>query len=160
VHEQPRPDEAARALHEIRYQQHQVIRRAIIPAWYWWVLAGLTVGFSVALDSDQQLVLGIGTALFVIGALAAAYRVVIDGLRCTRLHSQLIGRIEVPALLGFVAAVVAVSLSTTYAFKAADLPYPATLGSVAGALLMVIGGPWLTRVLQRVMMAKTASGQG
>jgi hypothetical protein len=37
--------------------------------------------------------------------------------------------------------------------------YAATLGAAAGAVLMVAGGPWLMRILQRNMMARTASDQ-
>ncbi|HEV8569211.1 MAG TPA: hypothetical protein VGQ92_19380 [Actinoplanes sp.] len=154
-----RPDEAARALTEIRQRQEQVIKLANIPAWYWWAIAGLMVGFSAAIDSHRPLAIAIGTSLFVIGVLTATARVVIGGMRRTQLRNDLLGPIGVLAILGFVATVLAVSLPTAFALQAAGVRYPATLGVLVGAILMVLSGPWLTRFLQRIMLAKRAGSQ-
>ena len=154
-----RPDEAARALTEIRQRQEQVIKLAIIPAWYWWAIAGLMVGFSAAIDSHRRLAIAIGTSLFVIGVLTATARVVIGGMRRTQPRNDLLGPIGVLAILGFVATVLAVSLPTAFALQAAGVRYPATLGVLVGAILMVLSGPWLTRLLQRIMLAKRAGSQ-
>ncbi len=154
-----RPDEAARALTEIRQRQEQVIKLSIIPAWYWWAIAGLMVGFSAAIDSHRRLAIAIGTSVFVIGVLTATARVVIGGMRRTQPRNDLLGPIGVLAILGFVATVLAVSLPTAFALQAAGVRYPATLGVLVGAILMVLGGPWLTRLLQRIMLAKRAGSQ-
>jgi hypothetical protein len=159
MHEEMRPDEAARALTEIRQRQEQVIKLAIIPAWYWWVIAGLMVGFSAAIDLYRGRAVGIATSLFVVGVLAATGRVVIGGLRRAQLRNELLGPIGVLAILGFVAAVLAVSLPTAFVLQAAGVRYPATLGLIAGGVLMVVGGPVLTRFLQRTMLAKSAGSQ-
>jgi hypothetical protein len=157
--EEPRPDEAARALTEISRRQEQVIKLAIIPAWYWWAIAGLMVGFSAAVDSHRGLAIGIGTSVFVIGVLAATARVVLGGLRRAQLRNDLLGPVGVLAILGFVATILAVALPTAFAFQAAGMRHPATLGVLVGAILMVVGGPWLMRFLQRLMLARRAGSQ-
>jgi hypothetical protein len=159
MHEELRPDEAARALTEIRQRQEQVIKLAIIPAWYWWAIAALMVGFSAAIDSHRPLAIGIGTSLFVIGVLTTTGWVVIGGLRRAQLRNELLGATGVFAILGFVATVLAVSLPTSFAFQAAGVRYPATRGVLVGAVLMVVGGPLLMRFLQRIMLAKRAGSQ-
>ena len=156
MNEELRPDEAIRALTEIGQRQEQVIKLAIIPVWYWWAIAGLMVGFSATIDSHRPLVIGIGTSLFVIGVLIATGRGVTGGLRRVQLRNELFGPIGVLAILGFVAAILAVSLPASFALRAAGVRYPATLGVLLGAILMVAGGPLLMRFLQRVMLAKRA----
>jgi hypothetical protein len=94
-----RPDEAARALTEIRQRQEQVIKLATIPAWYWWAIAGLMVGFTAAIDSHRPLAIGIGTSLFVIGVVTATVRVVIGGMRRAQPRNDLLGTIGVLAIL-------------------------------------------------------------
>jgi hypothetical protein len=159
MHEELRPDEAARALTEIRQRQEQVIKLAIIPAWYWWAIAGLMVGLSVAIDSHRRLAVGIGTSVFVVGVLTATGWVVIGGLRRAQLRNELLGPTGVLAILGFVATVLAVSLPSAFAFQAAGVRYPATMGVLVGAVLMVVGGPLLMRFLHRVMLANRAGNQ-
>jgi hypothetical protein len=158
MHEELRPDEAARALTEIRQRQEQVIKLAIIPAWYWWAIAGLMVGFSAAIDSHRRLAIGIATSVFVIGVLAATGRIVVGGLRRAQLRNDLLGPIGVFAILGFVATILAVSLPTAFALQAAGVRYAATLSVLIGAVLMVVGGPFLMRLLQRIMLAKRTGG--
>lgn len=159
MHNELRPEEAARALTEIRQRQEQVIKLVIIPAWYWWAIAGLMIGFSAAIDSHRPLAVGIGTSLFVIGVLTATGRVVFGGLRRAQPRNELLGPIGVVAILGFVATVLAVSLPTAFALQAAGTPYPATLGVLVAAVLMVVGGPLLMRFLQRIMLAKRPGSQ-
>ena len=154
-----RPDEAARALTEIRKRQEQVIKLAIIPVWYWWVIAALMVGLSAAVDSRRALAIGIGTSAFVIGVLGATARAVLGGLRRAQLRNDLLGPVGVLAILGFVATILAVALPIAFAFQAAGIRYPATLGVLVGAILMVVGGPWLMRFLHRLMLARRAGSQ-
>lgn len=76
-----RSDDAAQALAEIEHRREQVIELTIIPWWYWWAVAALQVGLVVAVDSRQPLAIGIGTAGFVIGILAATGWVMAGALR-------------------------------------------------------------------------------
>ena len=148
-----RPDEAADALTEIGHRQEQVIRNALIPKWFFWATAGLMVGFTAAVDSRVPLAIGIGTALFVIGVVATTFGVVVRAARQARLHNDLASPALVFFILGFVAAVLAVSLPTAFALEAAGVRYAATYGTLVGAVAMVAGEPWLTRRLQRIMLA-------
>lgn len=149
-----RPDEAAQALTEIGQRQEQVIKLAIIPTWFWWAVAALMVGFSAAVDSRRPLAIGIGTTLFVLGILAATGRVVVRSALRAQLRNDLVSPVGVLAILGFVAVVLAVTLPTALALQAAGVRYPATWGVLGGAIVMVVGGPLLTRFLQRIMLAK------
>lgn len=148
-----RPDEAAHALAEIEQRREQVIELAIIPGWYWWAIAGLMVGLSAAIDSRQPLAIGLGTAGFVVGVLAATGWVVARALRRAQPRNNLLGPAGVLAILGFVATVLAVSLPTAFALEAAGADYPSTWGILAGAVVMAIGGPLLMRHLRRTMLA-------
>jgi hypothetical protein len=148
-----RPDEAAQALAEIERRREQVIELAIIPAWYWWAIAGLMVGLSAAVDSRQPLAVGIGTGAFVVGVLATTGWIVAGMLRRGRVRNDLVGRSGVLAILGFVATVEAVALPTAFALDAAGAAYPATWGMLGGAVVMAVGGPLLMRRLRRIMLA-------
>jgi hypothetical protein len=148
-----RPDEAAQALHEIGHRQEQVIRLAVIPGWYWWAIAGLMVGFTAAIDSGRPLAIGIGTTAFVIGVLIATGTVVIGGIRRAQVRNDLLSPVGVLAILTLVAVVLGASLPTAFALQAAGVNHPAVWGVLVGAVLMVVGGPILTRFLQRIMLA-------
>jgi hypothetical protein len=148
-----RPEEAAAALHEIGQRQEQVIRLAVIPTWYWWAIAVMMVGFAAAVDTQRSLAIGIGTAAFVIGVLATTGIVVVGAFRRAQVRGELLSAKGVVAILGFDAFVLGVSLPTAFALESAGVAHPATWGVLVGAVLMVTGGPILTRLLQRIMLA-------
>jgi hypothetical protein len=152
MYDSVRPDEAAQALDEIGQRQEQVIRLVILPNWFWWAIAVLMVGESAAADSGRPLVIGVGTTVFVLGVLAVTAAVVQRGVRSAQVHRDLLKPTAVLAILGLVAAVLAVTLPTAFALKAAGASHPATWGTVAGGLVMAIGGPLLMRALQRMML--------
>ena len=157
--EELHPDEAARALTEIDRRQEQVINLAIIPGWYWWTTAGLMVGLSAAVDSHLRLTIGISVSVFVVGILTTTGWVVLGSLRHAQVRNDLLGPVGVLAILGFVAAVLAVSLPTAFAMRATGMRYPATAGVLAGAIVMVIGGPLLMRFLRHTMLANRAGSR-
>jgi hypothetical protein len=148
-----RPDEAANALNEIGHRQEQVIKNVLIPKWFWWSTAALMVGFTAAVDSRIPLAIGIGTAVFVVGIIATVARVVLVAARRAQVRNDLVSPAGVFVILGFVAAVLAVSLPTAFALEASGVRYAATIGVMVGALCMVAGEPLLTRTLQRIMLA-------
>jgi hypothetical protein len=154
-----RPDDAAQALREIDARQEQVIRLAIIPGWFWWAVAVLMVILSASVDSGRPWAIGAGTTVFVLGILAATGGVVLRGARRAQLSNDLVRPGFVLAILGFVALVLAVALPTAFTLKAAGVGYPGTWGTLAGAVVMVIGGPMLTRLLQRMMLANRAGNR-
>jgi hypothetical protein len=151
--DQVRPEEAARALTEIDQQQEQVIRLAVIPNWYWWAIAVSMVAFAAAVDTRQGLVVGIGTAVFVVGVLTATGRVVLRAVRSAQPRNDLLGPRGVVAILGFVAVTIGVSLAVAFILKASGASYAATIGVSVTAVMLVIGGPMLMRYLQGLMLA-------
>lgn len=153
------PAEAARALTEIGERQEQVINLRVIPVWYWWAVAALMLVLAVPIDSGDHLAVAIGTSVFALGILATSGWVVLGTLRRAQPRGDLLGPVGALAILGFVAVVPAVSLPAAFALRAAGLRYPATGGVLAGAVLMVVGGPLLMRLLHRVMLANRAGSR-
>lgn len=147
-----RPDEAAGALTEIARRRAQVVTLTIIPTWFWWATAVLMVGFSIAVETRRSLVIGIATAAFVLGILLVTGRLVLGIVGRAYPRNDLLGSTGVLAVLSFVAGILAVSLPTSFALKAAGVRYPATAGILLAGVFMVVGGPLLMRYLRRLML--------
>jgi len=154
-----RPEEATVALTEIARRRAQVITLTVIPTWFWWAVAVLMVGFSAAVDSRRPLVIGIGTAVFVAGILIVTGRLVLGIVGRAQPRNDLLGPAGVLAILGFVAVILAVSLPTAFALRAAGFGHPATAGVLLGGVCMVVGGPMLTRYLRRRMLDDRSGGR-
>jgi hypothetical protein len=157
--DQVRPEEAARALTEIDQRQEQVIRLAVIPNWYWWVIAVLMVAFAAAVDSGQGLIVGIGTAVFVAGVLATTGWAVFRAVRSAQPRNDLLVPGGVVAILGFVAVTIGVSLAIAFILKASGVSYAATIGVSVTAVMLVVGGPMLMRYLQGLMLANRSGSR-
>lgn len=157
--DQVRPEEAARALAEIGQRQEQVIRLAVIPNWYWWAIAVLTVALAATVDTRQGLLIGIGTAAFVAGVLIATGLLVFRGIRSAQPRNDLLGPRGVVAILGFVAVSVSVSLAVAFILKASGVAYAATIGVSITAVMLVVGGPMLARYLQGLMLANRSGSR-
>jgi hypothetical protein len=152
MNDQLRPDEAAVALAEIARRRAQVATLTILPTWFWWATAGLMIGFSIAVESRRPLVIGTGTAVFVLGVLVVTGLIVLGVLRRAQPRNN-VSPAGVLAILGFVAVILAVTLPTGFALEAADVRYPATWGNVVAGSLMVVGGPLLMWFLRHTMVA-------
>ena len=159
MYEGLRPDEAKRALTEIDQRQEQVIRLVIIPGWFWWAVAVLTVVLSASVDYRRPWAVAVGTTIFVLGMLAVTLSVGLRSVRRAQLHNDLFRPRFVFAILGLVAATLAATLPTAFALRAAGVGYPATWGTLAGAVVLVIGGPIMMRRLQRMMLANRAGSR-
>ena len=159
MYEGLRPDEAARALDEIDQRTEQVIKQTMIPQWFWWAIAGLMLGLTLAVESGEPLVIGIGTGVFVSGVLTVTGWVVIGTLRHAKLRGDMLGLAGALAIVGFVAVVIAVTLPTAFVLQAAGMRYPATLAILLGAVVMVVGGPVLMRLLRHIMLTNRTGGQ-
>src|SRR5215218_2985878 len=138
--EQIHPDEAARALAEIRDQQEQVIDTNTIPVWYWWLIGVLIVLLAAAVESKDSTVIGGGVAVFVV-ALSAGTGWIVRRALHVKMRNELLGAGGVGLIVGFVALTVAVSLGVGFALQNAGISHPATWSNVAGAVLLVVGGP-------------------
>jgi hypothetical protein len=153
--EDVRPDEAARALAQIRDNQERVINVAAIPAWYWWLVGGLMVVLAAAVESGRPVTIATGVIVFVLGILIGTGWVVRGALQ-VQPRNDLLGTRGVLMILGFVALVVGVTLAVAFSLDAAGVSRPATLANLLGAVLLIVGGPTLTRALRRIMLDNRA----
>lgn len=159
--EQVRPDEAARALAEIRQRQQQVIDLAMLPTWYWWIVAALVVGLSATVDAARHrpLVIALAAVAFALGIVGVTGRVVLGAWHRAQWRNQLLGGRGVLAIVGFVGLVVGTTLGIAFALQAMGVRGSVTLASLVGAAVMVGGGPVLTRILRRSMLDNRARGR-
>ena len=150
------PSEAAEALAEIQKRQQQVIDRAALPAWYWWVVGALMVVLALGVDTRTRLALGITIPVFVVGILAATGLAIRSQILEARVLDRLLDGRAVGAILGFVALIIGCSLGVAFGLRAAGVPYPATSGCGAGGLMMGASGPFLNRLLRSIMLGNRA----
>ncbi|MCS7483939.1 hypothetical protein ACFFQW_28655 [Umezawaea endophytica] len=158
MHEQPPPREAAEALAEIRQRHEQVLDRSLTPNWFWWAVGLLVVGFSTAVETENGLVIGIGTTVFVLGLCAAVGVVVVRSLRHAQPRSELLGSAGARQIAVFVLGVLAVTLPASLVLGALDTPYAATWGSLVCAVLLGVGGPILMRRVRATMLDRATKG--
>jgi hypothetical protein len=145
---------AAAELAEIGRRQQQVIKAALVPVWYWWVMAADGVAVGAARDSHDRLVLAITIPL---AALVFAVQIIatIPGVRRrVRIHGAVIpaaqAAVAIPALILLVGGVaIAVSVSMIDH----RVPHPLTIGYAAGGAALVIAGPLLNRYFRRLMLS-------
>jgi hypothetical protein len=145
---------AAAELAEIDRRQRQVIKTALVPVWYWWLMAADGVAIGAARDSHDQLVLAITVPLASL-VFAAQIIATIPGVRRrVRVRGAVIpaaqAAVGIPALIllvGGVTTAVSVSLIDH------RVPHPLTIGYAAGAAALVIAGPPLNRYFGRLMLA-------
>jgi len=149
--------DAGEALAEIRKRQQQVIDLATVPTWYWWAVGALMVVLAVGVDTRTPVAIGVTVPVFVIGLLSATGAVIAGQVRDAQLRRGLLDGRGVIAILGFVAVIIGISLGTAFALRAAGVSYPATLGCLAGGLVMGLGGPILMRSLRQNMLGNRAS---
>jgi hypothetical protein len=159
--EQVRPEEAAQALAQIRQQQQRVIDLAMLPTWYWWIVAALVVGLSATVDAARQrpVVIALAAVAFALAIAGLTVRVVLGAWQRAQWRNQLLGSRGVLLILGFVWLVVGTTLGIAFALEAVGVRQSATLASLVGAAVMIAGGPVLTRVLRRLMLDNQARGR-
>ena len=147
--------EAAAELAEIQRQQGQVIKAVLVPGWYWWAMAAAIVAYGAARDSGDLVVQAITIPLAVLtmavptGAMIPAVR------RRVQVNSaaQPGGR-GAAAIFGMIVLVDGVIVGTAIGLAAAHAAYPATIGTAAGAAVLVIAGPLVNRYLRRLMLSQ------
>ena len=155
------PEDAARALAEIREQQRRVIDLATIPAWFWSAVAALMVALSLVVDRavGHPLVVALAVVAFVLGVLLVTGRAVLGAWRRAQWHNDLLGPRGALTIVVFVDLAVGCTIGLAFALRAAGVAYPATLGSLLGGAVLVAGGPVVTRTLRRIMLSNRAGGR-
>jgi hypothetical protein len=155
-----RPDEAARALDEVRQRQANVIEATMIPAWFYGAVGASNVALAVGLDVGGTVAVATGAVLFGLG-IAGSVGWVTIGAQRAQLRNDLLGPLGILAIVALPALVVGVSVPVGFAAEAAGWRYPATAGTLVGLVLMLVGGPVLNRLLRRIMLAnRTGSRLG
>jgi hypothetical protein len=143
--------DAAGELEEIMRRQATVIGAVLVPRWYWWAVGLLLIPLGVAADTHERRAAPI--VVVVVALIIAALSVwMISGLyRGVRVHPATLGSAGALYIVGFVWLVVGTTLLVAFALQAERLPYPATLGTILAAAMLVVGGPMLMAHLGRVM---------
>lgn len=148
----PFPHDPSEALAGIRRGQEPVLATMTVPNLFWWAIAALMVGLGAAVDARRPVVVGAAVVVFVAGVLALTGWVA-RGLVRVRIRRDLSDPWMVPMILGLDALVVVISLVTAYALRAAGSSHPATWGTLAGGVVLIMAGTALnarwTRVLRR-----------
>lgn len=154
------PADAALALREIDRRREQVIRRPIVPVWFWWAQAALTVALAACVESGSGVVPWIGVALFVVGSTVINLPVS-RAARAAPLNRTLAAPGNARRVLAVLAASVAVMLGvavgTGFGLHAAGVPDPGTIASVAASVLFAVGGPMLVRYEAAVLVRQSRS---
>lgn len=154
---QPGRDEAASALAEIGRQQEKVITAVLVPGWYWAVVAVGMVAIGAAADSRARLILAVVIPLAVIVIAALTVAMIVGAYQHVQVRGpDLLGDRGALAIVGFVFAIVGVSLGVAFGLRAAGLPLPGTIGTAVGGVALLAGGPILMRRLRRVMLGNRA----
>jgi hypothetical protein len=145
-------EQAAAALAEIERRQAQVIDQALVPRWYWWLVGVGMVAVGAVADTGQTsfVVAAAFTYALVVAAVSVWF---IAGRSRARVHSDLLGGRGAVAIMAFIYVVVGLSLAVAFGLRAGHVTHPGTFGTLAGAVLVVIGGPLLMSVLRRLMLA-------
>ncbi|MFY9782160.1 MAG: hypothetical protein WAK12_01315 [Acidimicrobiales bacterium] len=144
-------DDAKQALAAIGAQQARLVEEVLIPIWYWWLIALLTIPLGGAIDTHRSgLVVGVVLA-YVIVVVAASLWLIL-GRRKARVSRELLGERGAVAIVVFVWLVDGVSIGAGFALRAGGVGHPALLGCTVCALGLVSMGPLLTKYLRRIMM--------
>jgi hypothetical protein len=147
--------EAAAGLAEIQRRQQHVIKAALVPVWYWWVMAAAVVAIGAARDSHDRVVLAI-TIPLAVPVIAGLVIATIPGVRRrVRVHGAVIPAAQAAvAIPGLILLVDGVTIATSASLTKNHVPHPLTIGYAAGAAILVIGGPLLNRYLGRLMLTR------
>ena len=146
--------EAAAELAEIQRRQEQVIKAVLVPVWYWWPIAAAMIAYGAARDSGdfvvQVTVIPLAVLVMVVMIVAT-----IPAVRRVQVHSATQpGARFAAALVGMILLVDGVSVAIAASLAAPRVPYPITIGCAAGAAVLVIAGPLLSRYLRRLMLSR------
>jgi hypothetical protein len=147
--------EAAAELAQIQRRQEQVIKAALVPAWYWWAVAAAIAAIGAARDSGNLVAQAVMIPLAALAMAVLTGATIPEIRRRVKVHIPghgLTGARVAAAVTGLIVLVDGVILGTAASLHAARLPYPCTIGCAAGAAVLVIAGLLLNRYVRRVML--------
>jgi hypothetical protein len=146
---------AAAELAGIHRRQERVIKAVLVPVWYWWVIAAGIVAIGAARDSGDLVVQAVTIPLAVL-VMAVLTGVMIPAVRHrVQVNSTTQpGARGVAAISGLIVLVDGVIVGTAAGLAAARFPHPATIGTAAGAAVIVIAGPLVNAYVRRLMLTR------
>lgn len=155
------PEDAARALDEIRLRREQVITRKVIPAWHWWGHAALIVMLSACIETGG-VVMWIGVVVFMAVGLAIDLPVR-RRAQAAAPRRGLVGRgagwRTLLGLLTFLVVVLGVCVAVGLSLRAAGVPYPGTIAATVAAVVFAVAGQLLVRY-EQAMLVRLSRGRG
>jgi hypothetical protein len=147
--------EAAAALAEIKRRQERVIKTVLVRVWYWWVMAGGMVAIGAARDTGNVVVEAVTIPLAVLVMAGLTARTIPAVRRRVQVHSTTQpGARGAAAIFALIVLVDVAIVATAASLAAAHDPDPGTIGTAAGAAVIVIGGPLVNRYLSALMLSK------
>jgi hypothetical protein len=153
-----KPAEARKALAEMERRQDQVIEGTLVPNWYWWAVALLSVGLGVGVDTRDPTATAVAAGIFGVGVSVLTVWIAFGGRRHVKVHQRLLGSRGAGLIVGFVWLVVGGTLGLAYVLEAANVEYAATVSTLACAIALVVGGPALMRRLRGIMRRQAGGG--
>jgi hypothetical protein len=151
--------DAAAELEEIDRRQARVIDAVLVPRWYWWLVGLLLVPIGVAVDSHQRTATAVVAILMALIIAGLTVWMISGAFTRVRVHPATLGAPGSLFIVGFVWLVVGVSLVVAFGLQAAGVAYPATIGTVLAAVMLIVGGPILMSRLRRSMVARSAGAR-
>ena len=151
--------DAAAELAEIEKRQAGVIDAVLVPRWYWWVVGLLLLPIGLAADSHQRTATAVVTVVMELVIAGISVWMISGAYPGARVHPATLGGAGALYIVGFVWVVVGVSLVVAFGLQAAGVAYPATIGTVLAALMLIGGGPVLMSRLRRSMVARSAGAR-
>jgi hypothetical protein len=149
-------DDAARQLAEIEARQGRALRRVLVPRWYWWAVGAAMVALGWIADTQPKSVIVVAALLFAAAVGGLSVWAVVGGMAGARVRGELMGPEGAVGIVLLDFLVVGGALGVAFSARALGWPYPATIGTACGALLLAIGGPFLMSWLERLMRGRTA----
>jgi hypothetical protein len=151
--------DAASELAEINRRQAGVIEAVLVPRWYWWVVGLLLVPLGVVTDSHQRVATAVVAIVIALFIAALSVWMITGAFRGVRIHPATLGSAGPLYIVAFVWLVVGVTLLVAFSLQAAGIRYPATLGTILAAAMLIAGGPILMSRLRRAMVANAVAPQ-
>ena len=144
--------EAAAGLAEIQRRQEHVVMAVLVPGWYWWAVAAGMVAIGAARDTGDPVVQAVAIPLAAVIMAVLTCAMIPAIRRRVQVHSATQpGARGAAAILGLILLIDGTTVGTAASLHAARVAYPGTIGTAAGAAVIVIAGPLVNRYLSKLM---------
>ena len=144
-------NDARSALTSVQHSRQQVIAEIDMPLWYWLGLAAGWFGMGVVSDFGPGWLALTVVPLFGAAHAAVAGKVLSGRKRSSQLsvRAELAGT-HIPALvIGFLIALVGVTIAIALVVNADGAHHPATIAGAFAAVIVALGGPQLMAAVRR-----------